>query len=387
MENHLLQSDIWEKYLKTEGKTTHILTDTDFYCLVEETTTPLGKYLYLPYGPALKTQKNSKSSQKTTQKSKKSANSAQNPQFPAQNTTTPQFLADRSTTTAQNSLQKAIKALYQLAKSQNAYFIRIEPSFPFKPADIASAAKKQHLTAKKSKNLDPEYTWVLDLQTTTEDDLLKNMESRKVRYWRNAQKKGITIRTSQNPADITILTNFLEKLGEKDNFTPQTKNHLKNQLKSGNFATLYIADYQEPEPQPQNNNPEPHKTPSHHQNDQKSKKSTPIAAALVYDFNGVRYYAHAATDFEHRKFQAGSILLIQMILDAKKAGAKIFDFWGITKSTDPNHPWYHFTQYKKSFGGREVPYSGTYDLILNPQKYRAYQLLRKANRLKRKIFK
>ena len=352
MEGHLLQSDIWEKYEKLEGKTTHTLTDTDFYCLITEGNTPLGKYLYLPYGPALR-----------TTKTQKSAKIAKNPQFPTQTITTPQDLITRNTTTAKNSLSKALEALSRLAKTQNAYFIRIEPTFPFKPADIASAAKSQGLTAKKSKNLDPQYTWVLDLQNSTEEELLKNMESRKVRYWRNAEKKGITIRTSQNPEDIAILTHFLKNLGEKDNFIPQTEQHLKNQLKAGNFATLYIADYQDPE----------------------TKKSAPIAAALIYDFDGVRYYAHAATDTEHRKFQAGSILLIQMILDAKRNGSKIYDFWGITKSEDKNHPWYHFTQYKKSFGGREVPYTGTYDLILDKKKYHAYELLRKANRLFRKI--
>lgn len=263
---------------------------------------------------------------------------------------------------AKNSLQKALRALRTLAEAQSAYFIRIEPTVALDAADIASAAKNCALKTKKTKDLDPHYTWVLDL-TAPEEEILKNMESRKVRYWKNAEKKGIKIRTTKNPKEITILTNFLKNLGKKDKFIPQTEQHLKNQLKSGDFATLYIADYEDPE----------------------TGKTFPIAAALVYDYEDTRYYAHAATDFEHRNFQAGSILLIQMILDAKNQGKTIFDFWGITKSEDKNHPWYHFTQYKKSFGGREIEYAGTYDLILNPVKYRLYELARKANRLTRKI--
>ena len=344
METHLLQSQIWEKYEKLEGKPTFRLTDEDFDCLVTKTSTPFGNYLYLPYGPALKTQKTTKISKSGSKNIKTSPYSDQ-----------------KSISMARNSLQKALRALRTLAKDQSAYFIRIEPTVALDAADITSAAKKLSLKAKKTKDLDPHYTWVLDL-TTPEEEILKNMESRKVRYWKNAEKKGIKIRTTKNPAEITILTNFLKNLGEKDKFIPQTEQHLKNQLKSGDFATLYIADYEDPE----------------------TGKTAPIAAALVYDYEDTRYYAHAATDFEHRNFQAGSILLIQMILDAKNQGKTVFDFWGITKSEDKNHPWYHFTQYKKSFGGREIAYAGTYDIILNPVKYRLYELARKANRLVRK---
>ena len=43
-----------------------------------------------------------------------------------------------------------------------------------------------------------------------------------------------------------------------------------------------------------------------------------------------------------------------MIIDAKHNGRKKFDFWGVTTSEDPNHPWYGFTKFKKSFGGELV---------------------------------
>ena len=111
------------------------------------------------------------------------------------------------------------------------------------------------------------------------------------------------------------------------------------------------------------------------------------AAALVYDYDGVRYYAHAAADYEHRKLRAGTVLLVQMILDAARAGQQTFDFWGITTSTDPEHPWAGFTQYKKSFGGRQVDYAGTWDLPLNKRKYQLYKTLRQVNLRVRKLRK
>ena len=71
---------------------------------------------------------------------------------------------------------------------------------------------------------------------------------------------------------------------------------------------------------------------------------------------------------------------------AKQNGKKYFDFWGIAPEGAPaNHPWVGFTNFKKTFAGQEIDYAGTYDIILNPTKYRLYQLTRKLNRLLRRV--
>ncbi len=311
-----MQSREWQKYEELEGHKTFFEEGDGYHFLAVEHKTPFGNYLFCPYGPEFRDKR---------------------------------------------SFLKALRALKTLGISKNVTFIRIEPRIALNGPEMAKYSQKIGNLIKKSHDLDPAHTWHLDL-TQNEEEILKNIESRKVRYWKNHQKKGITLKKSQNPEDITILIKFLKNLGEVDNFTPQDENHLKNQLKSG-FATLYIADLTEDD------------------------KTEPIAAALIYDYKDTRYYAHAATDFEHRKLAAGTIILIQMILDAKKDGQKIYDFWGITTSEDKNHPWYGFTQYKKSFGGHQVDFAGTYDIILNQPKYKLYQFFRKINRMKRKIKK
>lgn len=313
MNTHLLQSPDWEHCQNSEGYQTFTLSGPDFSALAIFHPTPLGNYLFLPYGPTLASKK---------------------------------------------ALSPALEAIKALAKSKNAIFIRIEPTQAFTGPEIAKIAQKTGLYTQKSHDLNPAHTWQLDLSPDTAE-ILDQIETTKVRHWRNHQQKNLQIRTSKALKDLKILTSLLKQIGEADNFTPQDQKHLAHQLKTG-FATLYILEL-----------------------DQK----TPLAAALAYDHHQIRYYAHAATDLKYRRLSGGTILLIQMILDAKQAGAKIFDFWGITTSTNPKHPWYGFTQYKKSFGGFQVDYSGTYDLILNRRRYRTYQLFRYLNRFKRKIQK
>lgn len=316
MNQHFLQSPAWEKYEQLEGHKTFRLDEDTFSALAILHSTPVGNYLFCPYGPTLKDSKNPTITLKT-----------------------------------------ALNSLSQLAREHHAFFVRIEPTFPLSPSD----AKSLHLC--KSHDLDPAHTWAIDL-TQPREDILKQMRASSVQYWRSSAKKGLKIRQTTDPEEISILTSLLQTISEKDNFTPQTESHLKNQLKSG-FATLYIAEL----------------TPE----SSESSQPIPLAASLVYDDATTRFYAHAATSDAYRKINAGIVILIQMILDAKDRSTTNFDFWGITTSEDPKHPWYGFSKFKKSFGGHQINYAGTYDLPLSPVKYHFYRLIRHLNRLKRKI--
>lgn len=311
MKQHLLQSREWEIYENAEGQRTFRVEGEGFSALAVLKKTMLGNYLYCPYGPTIE---------------------------------------DGSSEERRKSFERALEALKKLAEEQNAFFVRVEPTF-----DVISEAELRALGLEKSHDIDPAHTWVLDL-SKDQEELLAGIEKRKLRHWRTHKNKGISLRQTQDPEQITILTQFLKGLGERDHFNPQNEAHLKGQLKAG-FATLYVAELE----------------------------GAPIAAALIYDHDGVRYYAHAATDEEHRKLMAGTIILIQMIIDAKENGEKMFDFWGITTSEDPKHPWYGFTQYKKSFGGEQVDYAGTWDLPVKRVRYGLYKIIRQINRAKRKI--
>ena len=304
MDIHFLQSPEWQKFQESEGCKTLRVKEKNFEYMAIVRSTPLGNYLFVPYGPALKSKKD---------------------------------------------LAAALDSLREKAKENAAIFVRIEPTLAFTEDEMGVYGLK------KAQHVEPEHTWVLDL-TQSEEAIFEPMESRKVRFWRNMENRGMTYKISHDPKDVEILYNLLKDLSKVDDFQTFDKEYYEHQMKF-DFASLHYIEMD----------------------------GVPIAASLVYDDADARYYMHAAADFEHRKAQAGSVLLIQLIMEAKEAGKKRFDFWGVTTSEDPSHPWYGFTQYKKSFGGELVTYSGTYDLVTNAAKYKAYGLLRKANRLKRKV--
>ncbi len=305
----ITQSKAWQKLQNDLKETSFFEKTPSFQYLAILKTTPVGNYLYLPYGP---------------------------------------IYSDKS------GFKKALKSLTKLAKEQGAIFIRIEPQ----DSHFASYAPS---AAKKSRDLNPKETWILDL-TGDEDTLKAKLPSRLLRYHKSANKKGITIETSHSPDNIHYLLDLQKALADEKGINTFSEEYLKTEL-SQPFSTLYLVKYQ----------------------DADTDKTEIIAAGLVFDDQTTRYNLQGAQSEQGRKLHATGILTIQLILDAKAKNLKTFDFWGIAPENAPeNHPWVGFTVFKKTFAGTEVDYAGTYDIVMSPTKYHLYRLFRALNRIIRK---
>ena len=312
MNTPLQQSKEWEKLQNDLGEETFFVDEKSFQFLAILKKTKFGNYFYLPYGPVL---------------------------------------ADK------NAAKKALEALQKLANEKNVSFIRIEPQ----DRENASYLLKLPNT-KKSTDLNPAHTWVLNLTDSKEEILTNFSQGTRTRY-NQAPKKGLTVEKTNDPQKIKYLVQIQHEVAKEKGINTFSEKYLKAELEQ-DFASLYLVHYTDPE----------------------DNKDKIIAASLFFDFNGTRYYMQSAADYSYRKLPATVALLTSAIFDAKEQGLNYFDFWGIAPENAPkNHPWAGFTAFKKSFGGYEVDYCGTYDIILNKSKYKLYTIARKVNRLKRKV--
>ena len=300
MEIPITQSKEWEVLQNDLKETSFYREESGFSYLAIKKHIPGGCYLYLPYGPVAETAKDFKN---------------------------------------------VLKDLENLAKTENAVFIRIEPRNP-------EFVKHFPKNTKKSHDLNPKETWVLDL-TGTDEEYKNRLPSRLLRYYRNREKNNITIETSRNPDDIKHLLSLQKALAKEKKISTFSENYLRTELNQP-FATLYLV----------------------------KQVQNILAAGLVFDHDKTRYNLQGAQTDEGRKLHATGILTIQLIEDAREKGLEIFDFWGIAPEGAPkNHPWAGFTNFKKTFAGYEVDFAGTYDIILKPAKYKTYNLMRKIRRL------
>lgn len=238
---------------------------------------------------------------------------------------------------------EAIKSLTEIAQRERVTFIRIEP------VDMISRdfLKAHGFRPVSYQQLQPAHTQIIKL-TSSEETILASMSQNSRNITRNYKNKGISIRISHQPSDISILTSLLDTVAKRNHIRTHDHAYFNMQAKTlfpSKAASLYIAEYE--------------------------KK--PIAAALVYDTKTTRVYGHAAADDAYRKLSAGTALLGQIILDAKRSSQREVDLYGTAPDDDPTHPWSGFTRFKKSFGGESRSYVGAWDLPINQFGYRLYR--------------
>lgn len=84
------------------------------------------------------------------------------------------------------------------------------------------------------------------------------------------------------------------------------------------------------------------------------------SGAIFLKSNGITYYWQAFSGKRGRKNNSQYKVVWEGILQAKAMGSKIFDFEGIYDRRFPNKNWKGFSFFKKSFGGDEKTYPGTF---------------------------
>lgn len=253
----------------------------------------------------------------------------------------------------ERAFEEALNSLSALAERQKATFIRVEPTNP-KFAHYLAKHGAQPVTYQ---SLNPQHSHLIDL-SPSEDDLIGQMAQPVRNCYRNYHKKAVEVKTSVDPLDIDIFLRLIHEVSDRTGMRPHSDDYFWAQATSlfpTGAAKLWIATHE----------------------------ATPIAAALLYDGFDTRYYAHAAasSDPAFRKLNAGTAIVVEAIIDAKRSGLKVFDLYGIAPDdSSPHHPWAGFTKFKRSFGGVDVELGGSWDIPLKPASYWGYRLYQTVRR-------
>ncbi len=208
--------------------------------------------------------------------------------------------------------------------------------------------------SKKVSEIQPTHTLISDL-TVTEEDLLKGMHE-KTRYnIRLARKKGV--RVNVNDVSFEDVWNLFEQTSSRGEFRLHNKDYYKKMLavldKKECKAFLATAWHEE----------------------------DLLAANIMIDFDGTRTYLHGASSNTKRNMMAPYLLQFELMRSAKKDGLKFYDWWGVAPiGADKSHSWSGISRFKRGFGGTEVGYLGTHDLVLSPLKYYAYRFVKMIRR-------
>ncbi|MEK7499422.1 MAG: peptidoglycan bridge formation glycyltransferase FemA/FemB family protein [Patescibacteria group bacterium] len=184
-----------------------------------------------------------------------------------------------------------------------------------------------------------ELTWVLDI-SKTEDEILSGMRKTTRHAIAKAQKEEVRVDISSNSDALERFWPLYEQTKNRHGFIPFSKAVIASQVnifRASNMMFFAIASY----------------------------KGEDVAGAICFQFGTTVFYYHGASKKISSNIPAAQLLQWEAIREAKKRGATMYNFWGIAKDDEPNHPFAGITVFKKGFGGYAIDYMHAQDLPLS----------------------
>lgn len=235
-------------------------------------------------------------------------------------------------------------------------FVRFEPeklaTLEKNRFNLKKVGPKSLLSGQSS----PKATRVLDI-SKSEEEIIAQMKP-KTRYnIRLAEKKGVKVKVMD---DADILYGLLVATSKRDKgYFPHEKSYYANMIKElaqNNEAHIFVAE----------------------------RNGEFLSAILVTFFGEVATYLHGGFSEGHRSLMAPYLCQWEAIKYARGKGCKVYDFWGVAETDDPDDPWAGISRFKEGFGGEKVVFPGTYDLVVSGFWYNILTLLAKIKHLVRR---
>lgn len=255
-------------------------------------------------------------------------------------------------------LESLVGKLKELAKTEDAGFIRVNPMWERTDENIALFKKLGFRDAPIQ--MHPEASWKLDITPPSSELLLDMRKTTRYLIRQASQNPDISVSQSNRLEDVRVFSLMHEKVSKRQAFVPFSLEYLEKEFsvfKQDNSIAIFFGKY----------------------------KGEVAAASFVVFWSGIGFYHHAASLPEYAKLSIPYLLQWEAIQEAKKRGCFLYDFWGyVDPKREPNHPWAGPTLFKMGFGGNAHEYVKTQDLPVS-WKYLPTALFEKVRKLRRHL--
>jgi len=252
-----------------------------------------------------------------------------------------------------------IENIKKIAQNENAIFVKFEPDVIEKVYDNKNQIIKNRATVLNYPNLvvSPKvafypHSYLIDL-TKSEDELLASM-SPKTRYnIKVANRHGVVISKETHDRGFEIYLKLLFDTTKRQGFYLHSQDYhrqLWSILKNTGFVDIYMATFQ----------------------------GEVLAAFMLFKTKDRLFYPYGASLDTHREVMAPTLLMWEAIKYGQSLGLKSFDTWGcLGPEAHEGENGFGFHRFKQGYGGDLVQFIGTYDLIINSNLYKLYNLVDK----------
>jgi lipid II:glycine glycyltransferase (peptidoglycan interpeptide bridge formation enzyme) len=253
-------------------------------------------------------------------------------------------------------------AMLELARAlraflpQNTAFIRFDP--PWYASDAPPPVGAPFV--RSGADIQPPDTVLIDL-TQSMESIIGGMKPK----WRYnaalALKKGVTVSRADQPA-LDRFYRILKETANRDGIAIHGIEYYRTLFSQARDYSSLSA-------------PEVHLYLAEHEGDV-------LAGIMTLFRRNEAVYLYGASSDKKRNLMASYALQLKAMEDAKAAGCKVYDLFGIPPNEDPGHPMAGLYRFKTGFGGRVIHRPGSWDL---PCRALVYHLFRAAETLRKNL--
>lgn len=240
---------------------------------------------------------------------------------------------------------KAVDCVFEemkkIARRTNCVFVRIRPQL------VSSESIRQIFQRYECRNsqmhLHAELSNILDIMKS-EDELMAQMRKTTRYEIRKAINLGIIIKASKDEKGIRAFYDLQVETAKRQKFVPFSYSFFREQFKvffEADNALLYTAIFE----------------------------GRLLAQAFVIFYGSEAVYHYGASTLEARKYPAAYLLQWEAIKEAKRRGMERYNFWGVAPEEDLDHRFYGVSVFKRGFGGKDVAYLHSQDLVIDNFRY------------------
>ena len=215
-------------------------------------------------------------------------------------------------------------------------FIRISPLLPKSPEND-QLFKSLGCTDSQMHDVDAEVTWLLDLNQTEEQILAGMRKTTRYLIKQGLKTEDLEVIATRDANYLQQFWEIYQETVQRQKWNAYSLKYIREEFEQfvrNDQALLFLARYQ----------------------------GKFISASIFIYYLDTAYYHHSGSLSEYRNIPAMYLLQWQSILEAKKRGLKKYNFFGISRSDDPKHPWAGLTLFKKGFGGYKQEWIHALDL-------------------------
>lgn len=226
--------------------------------------------------------------------------------------------------------------LIALGKKENCSFIRISSLFldtnenrkMFRDLDFRSAPIHMH----------SELGWLTNIEGGP-DEIQKKMRKTTRHEIRASRTAGVELIMSSDIRDLKYFFEVYETTVARKHFVPFSRLCIEKEFqlfREKDKIQLFLGKH----------------------------KNQILYAALIVFSNGSAFYHHGASRILCGEPSASHFVQWSAMMEAKRRGCTLYNFWGVSPENKKNHPWAGTSRFKRGFGGFEESYVHAQDFVL-----------------------